>query len=130
MFLAFHLLSWKTVCFSLSGSADQMQRLLSLCFTKKTLHRLVHSEWFQNCPDILFLHFDFVTVISAMFLPFHYNSVRSSILILVFIVSIWTGFATDHTIRALYVFQFNPIEKEIEDKDLFLRFVYLKNLET
>ena len=59
-----------------------------------------------------------------MYLPLQYNSVRNYLLILVYSISSRTRFATDHTIRDLYVYRFNPIDKQIQDKDIFLRPVY------
>ena len=58
-----------------------------------------------------------------MFLPLHYNKVRDYLLILDFPISNRTG---SHNTGPLYLYQFNPIEKQIEDKDICLRVVYAK----
>ena len=61
-----------------------------------------------------------------MFLPLQYNSVRNYLLILVFRYQIRMGCYRSHNKGSLYVYQFNSIEKQMEDKDICLRPVYAK----
>ena len=62
----------------------------------------------------------------AMFLPLQYNSVGNYLLILVFRYRIRMGCYRSHNKGSLYVYQFNSVEKQMEDKDICLRPVYEK----
>ena len=81
-------------------------------------------QWIKICPDILAVCF--CNCISAKFLPSHFTSVRNYLLILVFPVSNWTGLLQITQYGIFICIQFNPIGKQIEDKDICPRPVHAK----